>query len=196
MEKIQAQLVEFLQHPRFDPVFTQIETKTKVKREALAGGSLALLALYLIFGAAAELICNIIGFIYPAYCSVKAIETTRKSDDTQWLTYWVVFAVLSIIELPFEDFILHYFPIYWLTKTVFLMWCYLPSSNNGADFVYKVVIRPLFKQHETEIDHVVDEVTDSVIDAAAAAKKRVLDTVKLDDVVASAKKVVAEVVKE
>lgn len=177
MEKIQAAMMELLRHPSVDPIFVKIEAKSQIKREAVAGGSLALLALYLVFGAAAELICNIIGFIYPAYCSIKAIETTRKSDDTQWLTYWVVFAVLNIIELPFELVILHYFPIYWLTKTVFLMWCYLPSSNNGADFVYRVVIRPLFKQHETKIEQVVDEVTDKVTDAVGAAKKIAVEAV-------------------
>jgi len=184
MAKLQANLVEILRHPRVDHIFTTIETKTQVKREAVAGGSLALLALYLIFGAAAELICNIIGFVYPAYCSIKAIETTRKSDDTQWLTYWVVYAVLSILELPFESLILHYFPIYWLAKTAFLMWCYLPTGNNGADVVYNRVIKPLFKQHETKIDHVVEEVTDTVTDAVEEAKKavieKVVESVKLD----------------
>lgn len=30
--------------------------------------------------------------------SVMAIESAAKDDDTQWLTYWVVFAVLSVAE--------------------------------------------------------------------------------------------------
>jgi len=181
---MQKQLTEILRHPSLDPIFTQIEAKTSVKREAVAGGSLALLALYLIFGAAAELICNVIGFIYPAYCSIKALETTRKTDDTQWLTYWVVYAVLSIIELPFEGLFLHYFPVYWLAKTAFLMWCYLPSVNNGADIVYNRIIKPLFKQHEKEVDDVIEEVTDTVTDVVEEAKKiaveKVIDAVKLD----------------
>jgi len=177
MEKYQAQVVQLLSHPSVDPIFTKIEAKTQVKREAVAGGSLAILALYLIFGAAAELICSIIGFVYPAYCSIKAIETSTKSDDTQWLTYWVVYSILSIIELPFEAIILHYFPIYWLAKTAFLMWCYLPSRNNGADFVYNKIIHPLFKQHETQIDNVFEEVTDKATDVFEEAKKIVVDNV-------------------
>jgi len=187
LQKLQGQVAELLHHPSVDNIFTTIEVKTAVKREAVAGGSLALLALYLIFGDAAELICNIIGFIYPAYCSIKAIETVSKSDDTQWLTYWVVYACLAIIELPFEDLILHYFPIYWLSKTAFLMWCYLPSVNNGAEVVYNCIIKPLFKKHETKIDTVIEEVADTVTDAVEEAKKvaieKVVDAVKLDKVV-------------
>ena len=41
---------------------------------------------------------NTIGFAYPAYCSIRALESSVKSDDTQWLTYWVVFAAFSVVE--------------------------------------------------------------------------------------------------
>ena len=44
------------------------------------------------------------GFLYPAYCSIKALESSVKNDDTQWLTYWVVFAFFSVVEY-FADFI-------------------------------------------------------------------------------------------
>ena len=37
-------------------------------------------------------------FLYPAYWSIKALETSDLKDDRKWLTYWVVFAFFSVLE--------------------------------------------------------------------------------------------------
>ena len=47
--------------------------------------------------------------------SCKAIDSVEKDDDTQWLTYWVVYAVFSILEY-FTDIILSWVPFYFLAK--------------------------------------------------------------------------------
>lgn len=78
-------------------------------------GAVGFLGLWLAFGYAAQLVCNAVGFIYPAYVSIHAIESHNKEDDTKWLTYWVVFAVFSVIEF-FADIIVGWFPLYWLAK--------------------------------------------------------------------------------
>ena len=48
-------------------------------------------------------------------CSVKAIESVNKDDDTQWLTYWVVYSVFSLGEF-FTDILLSWIPLYWFLK--------------------------------------------------------------------------------
>ncbi|GMT00342.1 hypothetical protein PENTCL1PPCAC_22516, partial [Pristionchus entomophagus] len=71
--------------PQADAIISAVETNTKLKREQIGyavGGAVALL---LIFGSIAQLLCNLIGFGYPSYVSVKAIRAPSKDDDTKWL---------------------------------------------------------------------------------------------------------------
>lgn len=49
-------------------------------------------------GYISAMLCNIITLPYPIYASFKAIESDDKTDDTQWLTYWVVYSTFSVIE--------------------------------------------------------------------------------------------------
>jgi len=132
------------------PYFEKAEKITGVKRIVLAQALLAILALYLIVGRAAQFVCNLIGFVYPAYKSLMALETSNKEDDGKWLTYWVVFAAFSVVEF-FSDILLNWFPLYWLAKVAFLLWCSADIPNSGAAVIYSRAIRPLFLQHRAKL---------------------------------------------
>ncbi|MBV97667.1 Receptor expression-enhancing protein 5, partial [Eschrichtius robustus] len=62
---------------------------------------------------------------------IKAIESPNKEDDTQWLTYWVVYGVFSIAEF-FSDLFLSWFPFYYMLKkeTGLLPWAPLLALNS------------------------------------------------------------------
>lgn len=47
---------------------------------------------FLNIGGVGQLLSNIAGFIIPGYYSILALQTSTSKDDTQLLTYWVVFA--------------------------------------------------------------------------------------------------------
>ncbi|XP_071844510.1 receptor expression-enhancing protein 5-like isoform X2 [Apostichopus japonicus] len=137
-------------------------------------GFVAVLALWLIFGYAAAFLSTFLGFVYPAYQSVKAIESVRKDDDTQWLTYWVVFGTFSLGEF-FTDLFLSWFPFYYLVKMIFLGWCMAPIESNGSNILYHRFIKPFVLKHEKEIDNSLDKVTDlasaTLNEAQEAAKE-------------------------
>lgn len=48
-------------------------------------------------------------------CRVKAVESVSKDDDTQWLIYWIVYSVFTVVEY-FSDFLFSWFPFYFLAK--------------------------------------------------------------------------------
>lgn len=131
---------------KFNECLKKAEEMTGIERRKIVLGSCFMLTAMVIIGYGAELICNGVGFVYPAYASIKAIESRNKEDDTVWLTYWVVFAALSIAEF-FSDFILALIPFYWLLKCVFLIYCFLPFKMNGSRFIYYRFIRPVFLPH-------------------------------------------------
>jgi hypothetical protein len=58
----------------------------------------ALYFLLIFFNIAGMFLVNTAGFIIPAYYSLDALFSAGKTDDTQWLTYWVVYAFLTVIE--------------------------------------------------------------------------------------------------
>uniref|UniRef100_A0A5S6QZP9 Receptor expression-enhancing protein n=1 Tax=Trichuris muris TaxID=70415 RepID=A0A5S6QZP9_TRIMR len=125
--------------------FKKLEQTTGKTREECAMALCAVLSIYLVIGYAAELLCNSICFAYPAYMSIIAIETKDKGDDTQWLTYWTIFALFSLLDF-FSEKIVGIFPIYWLLKCVFFLWLYLPVYK-GAEKLYSTWVRPLANKY-------------------------------------------------
>ncbi len=152
----------------FTDLLAQVEEKTGISRLylVLAGG--VLLAGYLIIGYGSTLICNCIGFVFPAYSSIKAIESRSKEDDTKWLMYWIVFSTFSMVEL-FADVILFWIPFYSFIKCVFLIYCMAPTSWNGSITIYNSIIRPFFLKHEEKIDKVMGRVTNMASEAKGLA---------------------------
>merc|ERR1711976_258788 len=126
------------------PLLVMIEQKIhhpQVNKARIVMGLLGVAFFFVLLGFLDELICNLVGFVYPAYASIRAIETPQKDDDTQWLTYWVVFATFSILEY-FSGFIMSYFPFFYVLKFAFLLWLLSPL-HNGARIFYGIALKPL-----------------------------------------------------
>ena len=90
-------------------------------------------------------ITALVGIVIPGIMSLKALETSELDDDKQWLTYWVVYGVFSLLDI-FLGFVLKLIPFYYFIKLLFLFWCFSPHFK-GAFVIYQKVLVPLFKKY-------------------------------------------------
>ncbi len=142
------------------PAVVQFEKKTKVPKAYAATSAFLVFGLFIFFNVGASLLTNILGFVYPAYASFKAIESSNKADDTQWLTYWCVFGFLNLLEY-FSDFLLYWVPLYYTFKALLILYLYLPQFN-GAHQLYVQVLRPHLIPQEKVIDETIERVKKNV----------------------------------
>lgn len=124
--------------------FVEKKTDNKVKKEWVVAGAGLFLFILFIFGDLAGLVCNFVGFVYPAYMSFKAIESKEKEDDTQWLTYWVVYSFFSVLE-TFISFLLNWIPFYFAFKLAFLVYLFHPERK-GAKTIYDNFLKKLLEE--------------------------------------------------
>jgi len=97
-----------------------------------------------------------VGMLYPMYASYKAIESEEKSDDTQWLMYWVCFAAFSVFE-TFSDYILFWLPLYYELKLVFFVILQLPQFR-VAEKIYFVAVQPYMNQYSQVLDKFFEDI--------------------------------------
>ncbi|KAJ1483013.1 TB2/DP1, HVA22 family-domain-containing protein [Baffinella frigidus] len=70
------------------------------------------------------------GTLYPMYESYKAVKSPQKDDDTQWLVYWCVFSLFSVLEF-FLDILVPWIPLYQELKLLFVIWLALPYTRGS-----------------------------------------------------------------
>nr|QDL88596.1 HVA22-like isoform X3 [Cymbidium goeringii] len=87
----------------------------------------------------------ILTLLYPLYASVRAIESTSKLDDEQWLAYWILYSFMTLMEMVAEP-VLYWMPIYYEMKLAVVAWLVLPQFR-GASFIYERFVREKLKKY-------------------------------------------------
>jgi len=91
----------------------------------------------------------IVGVGYPSLESYKALKTETKDDDVQWLSYWIIFSLFTLIEF-FLDVVLAWVPLYYEAKMVFILWLCLPQTR-GALKLWQDYKEPIDKMYSAAI---------------------------------------------
>jgi receptor expression-enhancing protein 1/2/3/4 len=97
----------------------------------------------------------VLGTLYPAYRSYKAIKNKDVREYVKWMMYWIVFALFTTLE-TFLDIFLSWFPFYYEIKIVFILWVLSPATR-GSSLLYKKVVHPMLTSREKEIDELIEK---------------------------------------
>ncbi|KAI8820746.1 TB2/DP1, HVA22 family-domain-containing protein [Fimicolochytrium jonesii] len=157
------------------PVAVEVERRTGLPKTYIFGGIGAFFTVLIFLNIWGALLTNLLGFLYPAYASFKAVESPSKLDDTQWLTYWVVYAFFSVAEF-WTDTLLYWFPFYYAFKAALICYLALPQFR-GAQFVYTSFLRPYLASNERVVDSNFAKLRTN---ATSAAADFIADEVKKD----------------
>lgn len=125
------------------PALNNFEKQTNVPKVYVFLGLATIYVFLVFFNIAGEFLVNFAGFLVPGYYSLEALFSTSKVDDTQWLTYWVVFAFLTLIESAINA--AYWFPFYYIFKFILILWMALPQTA-GAQIVFRSFIQPVFSR--------------------------------------------------
>ncbi len=78
------------------------------------------------------------------------MESNRQDAAPEWLTYWVIFSLFTVIE-SVGTILISWIPFYSFLKLAFLVWLLLPRFK-GASKTYHALVQPFMKKHEDKID--------------------------------------------
>ncbi|KAI4260234.1 MAG: hypothetical protein LQ352_000355 [Teloschistes flavicans] len=126
------------------PALNNFEKQTSVPKVYAFLGIAGIYFFLVFFNIAGEFLVNFAGFIIPGYYSLEALFSVGKADDTQWLTYWVVYAFLTVFESLVSA--VYWFPFYYTFKFALVLWMALPQTG-GAQVIFRSLIQPVFSRY-------------------------------------------------
>ncbi|KAI9888949.1 MAG: ER membrane protein DP1/Yop1 [Vezdaea aestivalis] len=126
------------------PALNKLEQQTSVPKVYAILGLVGIYFFLIFFNIGGQLLVNTAGFLIPAYYSMGALFSMGKADDTQWLTYWVVYAFLTVFESAVSA--VYWFPFYYTFKFVLILWLALPQTG-GAQVVFRSFLQPVFARY-------------------------------------------------
>ncbi|MCJ1481835.1 ER membrane protein DP1/Yop1 [Schaereria dolodes] len=126
------------------PMLNNLEKQTSVPKVYAFLGLVGIYFFLIFFNIGGEFLVNVAGFIIPGYYSLEALFSSGKSDDTQWLTYWVTYAFLTVFESAVNA--VYWFPFYYTFKFVLVLWMALPQTG-GAQIVFRSFLQPIFARY-------------------------------------------------
>jgi len=143
-DKLQHSISQFDKELSKYPALNNLEKQTGAPKVYVAGGVAGLYFLLILFNLGGQFLVNVAGFVIPAFYTLNSLFTITQEDDIQWMSYWVVFSFLTVIESAID--ICYWFPFYYTFKLLFVLWLGLPQFG-GAQMVFRSFLSPILGKY-------------------------------------------------
>lgn len=128
-------------------------TNGALQPQYVAWSIVCIVGVSLATGIGAKLVCNVFGYGFPAYASVRLLRRVASADSEpianeraqleQWVSYWIIFASFVVIE-SVGSVVERLSPLYYPLKFCFLFYCHeLSAEARGARVVRERVVAVL-----------------------------------------------------
>ena len=107
-------------------------------------------------------IVNTIVYAIPAYGSYKAIESNDKASINEYLKYWMIIGLFTVL-FTICDLTIFWFPFYTPFKYLLLLWLCIPSMK-GYQTIYDNFLSNLLNNHYDGINDFLQKTTQAIID--------------------------------
>lgn len=155
------------------PQLKQIAAQAGLEPGVILGALLlvTLLVTFIMFGA--TILTLTITVLYPAFKSIQALETEHTEDDKEWLTYWIIFGLFTLID-DFFGFVLAYIPYFYWIKLAFFIYLLAPQTK-GARTIYNGFVKDLLNKNKQHIEGLINDIKGAAGDVASEAKRTAIN---------------------
>ncbi|XP_051150512.1 putative HVA22-like protein g [Andrographis paniculata] len=94
----------------------------------------------------------VLGYAYPAFQCFKTVDKNRVdiSELRFWCQYWIVVAVITVLE-KIGDVFIAWLPMYGELKLALFIFLWFPETR-GTGYIYEKLLQPYMSRHESDID--------------------------------------------
>ena len=147
MDKFQNLIKVLSKHGKNLPFMNLLSQKTKLEPGLILLGTLLLITLLLLLFTGLQIPTLIVTLVYPGYQTLRALD--RQKDETDWLIYWTVFGIYTLLE-ELLFFIFNLIPLYSLLRLGVFVYLWLPKTQ-GALVIYELAVSPLFAKNRATL---------------------------------------------
>lgn len=172
------------------PQIKAFADKQKLESGVIVGAAIVVLSLITLIFFGATILTLGITVLYPAAQSIKAIHSEDKNDDKEWLTYWIIFGLFTLID-DFFGWVLALIPYFFWIKLAFFLFLLAPQTK-GALTVYNTVAQPFLVKYRKDIEKLIEDIQGVASKAAKDAKSEILKQAQDPTVLLKAAQVAGE----